>query len=111
MAEVSPGPEAARRCPWPAAQGGRHHRARSNGTNAPTIAAPSVIEFPGVQTTGGAEHDDRRILLVLRRLADLVLGQFERDAVALVGDAAEAKRAPVDHDLAAADAEESAEID
>src|SRR4051812_48563151 len=72
---------------------------------------PLVVEFPGIETAGGAEHDDRRILLVFGRLVDLLLGQFQRDAVAFVGDRAEAKRAPVDDDLAAADAEETAEID
>src|SRR5262245_6789740 len=72
---------------------------------------PLVIEFPGFQTARGAEHDHRRILLVFRRLGHLFLGQFQRDAVALVGDGAEAKRPPVDHDLAAADTEEAAEVD
>src|SRR5262245_28541121 len=72
---------------------------------------PLMIEFPGLQTAGGAKHDHRRVLLVLRRLAHLVLGQFQRDAVALVGDGAETKRPPVDDDLAAADTEEAAEVD
>src|ERR1700752_4919342 len=72
---------------------------------------PLMIEFPGFQTAGGAEHDHRRILLVFRRLVHLFLGQFQRDAVALVGDGAETQRPPVDHDLAAADTEEAAEVD
>src|SRR5690242_3300365 len=72
---------------------------------------PLVIGFPGLQTAGRAEHDHRSIFLVFGRLAYLLLGQFQRDAVALVGDGAETKRAPVDDDLAAADAEEAAEID
>src|SRR2546423_4855894 len=56
----------------------------------------SVVEFPGLQAAGRAEHDDRRILLVFGRSADLVLGQLQRDAVTLVGDRAESQRAPVD---------------
>src|SRR5215468_672959 len=104
MAAASPERAATRRCPWPAGCDGRHHRLRSNGTSAPPDrCSPLMIEFPGFQTAGGAEHDHRRILLVFRRLAHLVLGQFQRDAVALVGDSAETKRPPVDDDLAAAD--------
>src|SRR5689334_15886524 len=72
---------------------------------------PLMIVFPGIQAAGGAKHDHRLILLVFGRLAHLLLGQFQRDAVAFVGDAAEPQRTPVDHDLAAADAEEAAEID
>src|SRR5438105_2013611 len=72
---------------------------------------PLVIEFPGLQTAGRAEHDHRSIFLVFGRLAHLFLGQLQRDAVALVGDAAKTKGAPVDHDLTAADTEEAAEID
>src|SRR5689334_542623 len=96
--------------------GGRARRSSSslaikwNG-RATRSLLPLMIEFPGIQTAGGAQHDHRRILLVFGRLAHLLLGQFQRDAVALVGDAAEPERLPVDHDLAAADAEKAAEID
>src|SRR5262249_49334094 len=96
--------------------GGRARRSSSwlaikwNG-RATRSLLPLVIEFPGIQTAGGAKHDHRRILLVFGRLAHLLLGQFQRDAVALVGNRAEAQRAPVDDDLATADAEEAAEID
>src|SRR5882724_383428 len=72
---------------------------------------PLVIEFPGLQAAGGAEHDHRRIFLVFGRLAHLLLGQLQRDAVALVGNGAKTQRTPVDDDLAAADTEETAEID
>src|SRR5262245_53242887 len=72
---------------------------------------PLMIEFPGLKTAGRAEHDHLRILLVFGRLAHLFFGQFQRDAVALVGDGAETKRAPVDDDLAAADTEEATEVD
>src|SRR5262249_1379369 len=60
---------------------------------------------------GLAQHHDRRVLLVFGRGGDLSLGQFQRDAVLLVGDVAEMEGAPVDHDLAAADTEKAAEID
>src|ERR1700741_2024981 len=69
---------------------------------------PLVIEFPGLQAAGSAEHDHRLILLVFWRLAHLVLGQFQRDAVALVGNGAETQCTPVDDDLAAANAKEPA---
>src|SRR5947207_11377758 len=51
-----------------------------------------MVEFPGRQLAGRAEHDDRRILLVFGRGADLILGQLQRDAVALVGDRTEPQR-------------------
>src|SRR3954463_10241507 len=70
-----------------------------------------LIEVPRLQTTGSTKHDDRRVLLVFGRRRDLRLGQFERDAVTLAGDAAETQRAPFDNDLPAADAKETAEID
>src|SRR5215831_5743012 len=63
------------------------------------------------QVAGRAEHDDRRVLLVFRRGCHLRLAQFQRDAVALVVDPPEMQRVPVDHNLAAADAEEAAEVD
>src|SRR5258705_3842354 len=63
-----------------------------------------------LQAAGGAKHHDRRILLVFRRRRHLLLGQLERDAVALIGNAPEMKRVPVDHDFPAADAEKTAEI-
>src|SRR5713226_5879904 len=48
-----------------------------------------VIELQRLQATGRAKHDDRRILLVFGRGGHLLLGQFERDAVVLVGNAPE----------------------
>src|SRR5262245_28030355 len=72
---------------------------------------PLVVEFPGLQTAGGAEHDHRLILLVFGRLAHLLLGQFQRDTVLLVFNGTEVERTPIDNDLAAADAEETTEID
>src|SRR5712664_3523016 len=48
-----------------------------------------MVELPRLQVAGRAEHDDRRILLVFGRRRHLLLGQFERDAVALVGNAPE----------------------
>src|SRR5262245_30299916 len=111
MAAAALRPEAARQCPHAAASDRRRHGSRSNGTAVPPIAAPSVVEFPGLQTARRAEHDYRRIFLVFGRLAHLLLGQFQRNTVALVGNGAETKRAPIDDNLAAADAEESAEID
>src|SRR5438445_412864 len=71
----------------------------------------SVIELQRLQAAGSAEHDDRRVLLVFGRRLDLFQRQFERDALLLVGDLTEMQRAPVDDDLAAADAEKAAEID
>src|SRR6266702_5527658 len=70
-----------------------------------------MIIFPRAQTSGGAQYDERRIFLVFGGRVDLLLGQFQRDAVAFVRHAAEMQRAPVDDDFPAADAEEAAEID
>src|SRR5260370_4818394 len=64
-----------------------------------------------LQAAGGAKHHDWCILLVFRRRHHLLLGQLERDAVALVGNAPETQRVPADHDFPAADAEKTAEID
>src|SRR5450631_1355561 len=58
-----------------------------------------------------AEHHDRRVFLIFRRRLYLVLGQFKRDAFALVGDLSEMQRVPVDDDFPAADAKKAAEID
>src|SRR5271156_3113842 len=71
----------------------------------------SLAKLQWLQVARCAEHDDRRILLVLWRCRHLLLGQFKRDAVALVGDAPEMQRVPVDDDLSAADTEKAAEID
>src|SRR5215470_18076807 len=112
MAAAAPERGAARRCPWPAVCDGRPHPLRSNGTDAPPDRKlPLVVEFPGLQTTGGTEHDDRLILLVFGRLAHLLLGQFQRDTVPLVFNGTKVERTPIDDDLAAADAEETTEID
>src|SRR3954464_8000957 len=70
-----------------------------------------MIILPGQQLAGRSENDDRLVLLIFRRRYHLLLGQVERDAVALVRDAAKMQCIPVDDDLAAADAEEAAEID
>src|SRR3984957_2497565 len=70
-----------------------------------------MIKLPWLKTAGGAEDHDRRVFLVFRRRHHLFLGQFKRDAVALVGDAAKMQRIPIDNDLSAADAEKAAEID
>src|ERR1700730_8410061 len=84
----------------------------SGRTGEQDISPPSlVIKLQRLQATGGAEHHDRRILLVFRRCRDLCLGQFERDAVALVGDASKMQRIPVDDYFSAADAQKAAEID
>src|SRR5258706_13436988 len=63
------------------------------------------------QAAGGAKYDNRRILLVFRRRRHLILGQFERNAVTLVGDASEMQRIPVNNDFPAAHSEKTAEID
>src|SRR6185436_19736686 len=55
-----------------------------------------MVIFPRVQAAGHAEHNQRRVLLVFRRRIDLLLGQFQRNAVALAGDAAEMQRVPID---------------
>src|SRR6476469_5789177 len=61
-----------------------------------------LARLPRLQAAGSAKHHDRLILLVFRRRPYLILGQFEGDAIALVGDASETQRVPVDDDLAAA---------
>src|SRR6266436_6063833 len=80
---------------------------------APTVCFSKSLRagLQWLQAAGGAKHHDRRILLVFRRRRHLFLGQLERDAVALVGNAPEMQRVPVDHDFPAADAEKTAEID
>src|ERR1700722_6004126 len=70
-----------------------------------------MIKLPWLKAAGSAENHDRRVFLVFRRRHDLFLGQFKRDAVALVGDAAKMQRIPIDNDLPAADAEKTAEVD
>src|SRR5882724_5283664 len=75
------------------------------------VRSLSGLKLQWFQAARRAEHHDRLILLVFGRRGHLVLRQFERDAVALAGDAAKMQRAPVDRDLTAADAEEAAEID
>src|ERR1700722_5411821 len=70
-----------------------------------------ILRAEWLQAARGAEHHDRRILLIFGRCVHLILGQFERDGVALVGDAAEMQRVPVDDDLSAANAEKATEID
>src|SRR5258708_6982606 len=77
----------------------------------PPDYSPLMLKIPGVQATGRAEHNDRRVFLVFRRCHHLFLGQLERDAVALAGNSAETQCAPVDHDFPTADAEEAAEVD
>src|SRR5882724_6614352 len=96
---------------------GRPRRSRSirsiecRDERANRISPPLRTKLQGLQTARCAEHDDRRILLVFRRRPHLLLGQFERDAVALVADAPETQRIPVDHDFPAAYAQKTAEID
>src|SRR5262249_30815436 len=58
----------------------------------------------------GAEHDHRLARLVFGRKANLVARELERDAVR-PAVRREVQRVPIDRDLAAADAEEAAEID
>src|SRR3954467_2437562 len=50
---------------------------------------PLRTQLQRLQATPCAEHNDGCILLVFRRSNHLILGQFKRDAVALVGDAPE----------------------
>src|SRR5712671_722133 len=96
---------------------GRSRRSRSirsiecRDERANRISPPLRTKLQGLQTARCAEHDDRRILLVFRRRPHLLLGQFERDAVALVADAPEPQCIPVDHDFPAAYAQKTAEID
>src|SRR5258708_6613375 len=62
-------------------------RGRSSGGNRRANISPPillVIKLPWLQTAGGAEHHNRRVFLVFRRRHHLFLGQFKRDAVALV---------------------------
>src|SRR5207302_1738764 len=99
-----------RRLTGRAAFGRQNPRGADAGARTAEVSR-SVIEWPRLQAARGAEHHDRRVLLVFRRRLDLFQRQFERDALLLVGNLSEMKRAPVDHDLAAADAEEAAEID
>src|SRR5690348_4827210 len=58
-----------------------------------------------------AEHHQRIDVLEFGRSLHLVARQLDRDDVALVLVVRELQHAPVDRDLAAADAEETAEID
>ena len=46
-----------------------------------------MLEIPRLQAAGRTENDDRRVLLVFGRRRYLGLGQLERDAVTLVGNA------------------------
>ena len=50
-------------------------------------------------------------VLVLRRRRHLILCQFERDAVTLIGDASEMQRIPINDGFPAADTEKTTEID
>ncbi|MEA3022757.1 MAG: hypothetical protein QOK01_1609 [Alphaproteobacteria bacterium] len=59
----------------------------------------------------GTEDRDRASLLEFRSRLDLVLGQLDGDDVLLAIVAQEFEHRPIDRDLAAADAQESAEID
>src|SRR5271163_223835 len=89
-------------------------RSCSRGGNRRANISPPIllmIKLPWLKTAGSAEHHNRRVFLVFRRRHHLFLGQFKRDAVALVGDAAEMQRIPIDNDLPAADPEKAAEID
>src|ERR1700733_174422 len=73
-----------------------------------------LLQMSGGERQQGArraEHHDRRVFLVFGRRLYLVLGQFKRDAFALVGDLWEMQRGPVKDDFPAADAEKAAEID
>src|ERR1700754_2635621 len=88
----------------------RHRFGAAKGKGPPDYA-PLMLKIPRVQSTGRAEHNDRRVLLVFRRRVDLFLGQLERDAVALAGNTSETQSVPVDHDFPAANAEETPEID
>src|ERR1700691_5282980 len=72
-----------------------------------------LLQMSGGEWQQGArrtEHHDRRVFLVFGRRLYLVLGQFKRDAFALVGDLSEMQRVPVHDDFPAADAEKAAEI-
>src|ERR1700687_416023 len=102
------------RCRCWAPGGGRHQSGRSTvWTSAPIVCFSKFLRagLKWLQAAGGAEHHDRRVLLVFGRRRDLILCQFERDAVTLVSDAPEMQRVPVYHDFSAADAEKAAEID
>ncbi len=105
----------ARAPPVPAAATDHRHRRSAVGRSAVWSSARtgSCSKFGDEWQQGArrAEHHDRRIFLVFRRRLYLVLGQFKRDAFALVGDLSEMQRVPVDDDFPAADAEEAAEID
>jgi hypothetical protein len=84
----------------------------SGWTSEQDVSPPSlVIELQGLQGAGSAKHHNGRILLVFGRGGNLILGQFERDAVTFVGDSSEMQSIPIDRDPSAADAEEAAEID
>src|SRR6202022_4960799 len=48
-----------------------------------------MVKIERRQAAGRAQHHDRLVFLVFGRGVDLLLGQFKRDAVALVGNAAE----------------------
>jgi hypothetical protein len=50
-------------------------------------------------------------VLVFRRRRHLILCQFERDAVTLIGDASEMQRIPINDDFPAADTEKTTEAD
>src|SRR5260370_11609844 len=94
-------------------RGGAYRLGRSAvWTSAPTVCFSKSLRagLQWLQAAGGAKHHDRCILLVFRRRRHLLLGQLERDAVALVGNAPEMQRVPFDHDFPAADPEKTAEI-
>src|SRR5260370_36905659 len=65
---------------------------------------PPLMIVQRLQIAGRAQYHDRLVLLVFGRCGDLGLGQFERDAIALVGDTPEMQRVPVDYDFSATDA-------
>ena len=64
-----------------------------------------------LQACVSAGDDNGLAFPIFRRCPDLILGQFQRDAVARVVGGREVQHIPVHGDLAAADTHESAEID
>src|SRR3954452_9795769 len=65
------------------------------------------IQSKWLQDSRRAEYHDRLILLVFGRRPHLILCQFKRDAVTLVGDAAKMQCILVNHDRSDANAEKA----
>ena len=89
----------------------RRQTARVMGPRTGYLSGLAVIRRQRLELAERAEDDHGLALLVFRRGFHLVAGEFERDRAPRLARRREMQRIPVDRDLAAADAEEAAEID